>query len=178
MPIYGIKYQPKLLELDSHFKNLKPTIIEIGFGMGAATWQIAQKDQEHNYLGIEVHGPGVGTLLMAMVENEVSNLRIIQHDAVEVLRDMITDNSIAGFHIYFPDPWPKKKHNKRRIIQTEFVNLLCKKLQTGGYLHLATDCVDYASWMLNVLNNNPMLTNQSPKNNFVERPILRPLTKF
>ncbi len=178
MPQYGINYQPHLLDLTSVFPGDQPKIIEIGFGMGGATWQIAKNNPDKDYIGIEVHGPGVGTLLMAMVQNSVTNLKIIQHDAVEVLKTMIADNSISGFHIYFPDPWHKKKHHKRRIIQAPLVDLLCSKLKPGGYIHLATDWEHYAQWMLDILNQNRNLVNQSPENSFVARPEYRPLTKF
>jgi tRNA (guanine-N7-)-methyltransferase len=146
--------------------------------MGNATWQIAQNNPENDYLGIEVHLPGVGSLLMQMRDNDVRNLRVIRHDAVEVLRNMLADDSISGFHIYFPDPWHKKRHHKRRIIQSEFVNLLCQKLKSGGYIHLATDWEEYATWMLNILQSNPQLANQSTSSDYVPRPDYRPLTKF
>ena len=178
LPKYGVKYQSTPVDLDTSFNSKQDKIIEIGFGMGAATWQIAKQNPDKDYLGIEVHGPGVGTLLMSMVEHDVNNIRIIQHDAVEVLRDMIPNNSITGFHIYFPDPWHKKKHHKRRIIQPDFINLLSSKLKPGGYIHLATDWEHYALYMLDVLNQNTNLQNQSPDNTYVERPSYRPLTKF
>ena len=178
LPTYGIKYQTTQIDLDAAFNSKKDKILEIGFGMGAATWQIAKQNPDNDYLGIEVHAPGVGTLLMSMVEHNVNNIRIIQHDAIEVLKDMIHDDSITGFHIYFPDPWHKKKHHKRRIIQHEFINLLYSKLKLGGYIHLATDWEHYALYMLQVLNQNPRLQNQSPDNTFVDRPECRPLTKF
>lgn len=178
LPQYGIKYSSELTDLNSHFGRDNPKIIEIGFGMGMATWQIAQNNPSNDYLGIEVHSPGVGSVLMQMKQNDIQNLRIIQHDAVEVLQNMINDNSISGFHIYFPDPWPKKRHHKRRIIQHEFVELLIKKLTPGGYLHLATDWQDYAIWMLDILSANKNITNCSANNTYIERPNFRPLTKF
>ena len=178
MPKYGINYINQALDLNQSFDSVNPKIIEIGFGMGNATWQIAKNNPQNDYLGIEVHGPGVGSLLMAMKENDVSNLRVIKHDAVEVLNHMIADNSIAGFHIYFPDPWHKKKHHKRRIISAEFVKLLAAKLSPSGYIHLATDWQEYAVWMLDILKQNPNLHNQSNSNDYVARPDYRPLTKF
>ena len=178
MPQYGIKYQSEILDLNYIFSTTKPKIIEIGFGMGAATWQIANMNPQNDYLGIEVHGPGVGTLLMAIQQHAAKNLKIIQHDAVEVLNNMLADNVIDGFHIYFPDPWHKKKHHKRRMIQTEFVNLLAQKLKPGGYIHLATDWEHYAHWMLNILNSSSSLINKAVDGQFVPRPEYRPLTKF
>ena len=178
MPVYGLQYTGEKLDLASAFGRDNPKIVEIGFGMGNATWQIAQNNSENDYLGIEVHLPGVGSLLMQMRDNDVRNLRVIRHDAVEVLRNMLADDSINGFHIYFPDPWHKKRHHKRRIIQPEFVNLLCQKLKSGGYIHLATDWEEYVTWMLNILQSNPQLVNQSTSNDYVPRPDYRPLTKF
>ena len=146
--------------------------------MGHATWQIAKTNPEQDYLGVEVHLPGVGALLMQIAEHEVSNLRLIRHDAVEVLRHMLADNSLDGVHIFFPDPWHKNRHNKRRLIQAEFVNLLCQKLKPGAYLHLATDWQDYAVWMINVLKEISTLSNQALDGDYVARPDYRPLTKF
>ena len=178
MPEFGIEFQNNILVLNATFKCTSPKIIEIGFGMGNATWQIARSNPENDYLGIEVHGPGVGSLLMAIRENHITNLRIIRHDAVEVLQHMLADNSIGGFHIYFPDPWHKKKHHKRRIITPVFVELLVRKLAPGGYIHLATDWEHYALWMLDILSKNTDLLNKSATNDFVSRPDYRPLTKF
>lgn len=178
LPSYGIEYTPDLIDLDLAFARANPKIIEIGFGMGDATWHIAKNNPENDYLGIEVHLPGVGSLLMNLAKESVENLRVIRHDAVEVLKHMIADNSISGFHIYFPDPWHKTRHHKRRIIQPEFVSLLCDKLVPGGYIHLATDWHDYAIWMLKILQENNMLINQSSTNDYVIRPNSRPLTKF
>ena len=178
MPRYGVEYQTELIDLDQLFGRDKPKILEIGFGMGHATWQIAKTNPEQDYLGVEVHLPGVGALLMQIAEHEVSNLRLIRHDTVEVLLHMLADNSLDGVHIFFPDPWHKKRHNKRRLIQSEFVNLLCQKLKPGAYLHLATDWQDYALWMINVLKDIPMLRNQAVDGDYVARPDYRPLTKF
>lgn len=178
MPIYGIKFQESLLSSNLFYTHSRPLIIEIGFGMGTATWQIAKNNPQNEYLGIEVHGPGVGTLLMSIVQNEVTNLKLIQHDAVEVLKKMVPDNTITGFHIYFPDPWHKTKHHKRRLIQNEFVNLLVTKLKIGGYIHFATDWEHYAMWALNIFRQNNLLQNQSQTNDFIPRPEFRPLTKF
>ncbi len=178
MPKYGIEYNNQPINLNEIFGRDNPKVVEIGFGMGHATWQIAKANPNTDYLGIEVHLPGVGSLLMLAEENQVSNLRVIRHDAVEVLKTMIADGSLDGFHIYFPDPWHKKRHHKRRIIQPEFVQLLCQKLKPGGYIHLATDWEDYALWMLDILAKEKRLTNTSLSGDFVPRPNYRPLTKF
>jgi tRNA (guanine-N7-)-methyltransferase len=178
MPVYGLQYTGEQLDLASAFGRDNPKLVEIGFGMGHATWQIAKNNPKNDYLGVEVHLPGVGALLMQMRDNDVGNLRLIRHDAVEVLRNMLADDSISGFHIYFPDPWHKKRHHKRRIIQSEFVNLLCQKLKSGGYIHLATDWEEYAKWMLDILRSNSQLVNKSTSNDYVPRPDYRPLTKF
>lgn len=178
LPLYGIEYTPNPINFADTFSNHNPVIIEIGFGMGTATWQIARQHPEINYLGIEVHGPGVGTLLMQIKEHDISNLKIIQHDAMEVIKMMVPDNSIAGFHIFFPDPWPKKRHHKRRIVQTEFIELLTQKLTTNGCIHLATDWQEYAQWMLNILSQNPKLKNSAASGQFAQTQTLRPITKF
>lgn len=178
LPKFGIEYNPQPCDLNAAFGRYNPKIVEIGFGMGHATWQIAKNNPEHDYLGIEVHLPGVGALLMQIRDNDVNNLRIIRHDAVEVFKNMLADDILDGIHIYFPDPWHKKRHHKRRIIQAPFVELLVQKLKPGGYIHLATDWEDYALWMLDILNQEPSLINQAIDGKFVPRPEYRPLTKF
>lgn len=178
MPQFGVEYTPNIIDLNNTFKRTASKIIEIGFGMGNATWQIAKNNPQNDYLGIEVHLPGVGALLMHIEEHQVNNLRIVRHDAVEALKNMIANNSIDGFHIYFPDPWHKKRHHKRRIIQDDFVKLLADKLKPNGYIHLATDWEDYAHWMLDILNNESTLKNTSATNDYVPRPDFRPITKF
>lgn len=178
MPKYGVQFQTKPIDLNQLYNRNNPKIIEIGFGMGHATWEIAKNNPDKDYLGIEVHSPGVGSLLLHIRENNIDNIRIIQYDAIDVLNTMVPENSISGFHIYFPDPWHKKRHHKRRIIQDEFINLLCKKLVPGGYIHLATDWEDYSTWMLDILNKNTQLENPSPSGDFIKRPEFRPLTKF
>lgn len=178
LPKFGIEYNPQPCDLNAAFGRYNPKIVEIGFGMGHATWQIAKNNPEHDYLGIEVHLPGVGALLMQIRDNDVNNLRIIRHDAVEVFKNMLADDILDGIHIYFPDPWHKKRHHKRRIIQTPFVELLAQKLKPGGYIHLATDWEDYALWMLDILNQETSLINQATDGKFVPRPEYRPLTKF
>ena len=161
------------------FSRHAPLIIEIGFGMGEATAAIARTLADKNFIGIEVHTPGVGALLKLIGEHNISNLRIIQHDAVEVLNEMIADDSLAGFHIFFPDPWPKKRHHKRRLIQPAFVKLLVQKLSIGGYVHLATDWEEYAHHMLEVLSGEQALRNTSDTGNgFSTRPDYRGSSSF
>ena len=174
--VYGIPYAIQPLDLAATFGRDAPKILEIGFGMGDATAAIASAHPENDYLGIEVHSPGVGSLLNQIQECALANLRIIQHDAVEVLRDMIPDASLAGVHIFFPDPWHKKRHNKRRLIKHDFVALIARKLAPGGYLHCATDWEDYAIQILVVLSGEPALTNTA--DGYAPRPDYRPLTKF
>ena len=167
------------LNTEGIFGRRAPTIVEIGFGMGEATAAIAQRLADKNFIGIEVHTPGVGALLKLIGENNISNLRIIQHDAVEVLKNMVADNSLAGLHIFFPDPWPKKRHHKRRLIQAELVKLLVQKLAPGGYLHLATDWEDYAHHMLQVLTAERALNNTpEAANGFSPRPEYRGSSSF
>jgi tRNA (guanine-N7-)-methyltransferase len=173
---YAIPYTPAPLDLTAAFGRCAPTLLEIGFGMGETTAAIALEHPENNYLGIEVHSPGVGSLLKLIDQAGVSNLRLIQHDAVEVVRDMIPLDSLDGVHVFFPDPWPKKRHHKRRLIQPAFVALIASRLKLGGYLHLATDWQEYAQQMLEVLRSEPVLANTVM--GFAPRPEYRPLTKF
>lgn len=175
-PRFLLPYQETPIDLDAAFGRQAPRIVEIGFGMGHATASIAGKQREADYLGIEVHEPGVGALLKRIEELGLSNLRIVQHDAVEVFNHMITDASLDGIHIFFPDPWHKKRHHKRRLIQPAFVALLLRKLKPGGYLHLATDWEDYARQMLDVLTTERQLANTADA--YAPRPDYRPLTKF
>jgi len=161
-PYFLIPYQDKALDLVSTFAgSTKPKILEIGFGMGETTSKIASLRSEDDFLAIEVHTPGVGALLKLIGENNLTNLRLIRHDAVEVLENMIAQNTLDGIHIFFADPWHKKRHHKRRLIQAEFVGLLVSRLKAGGYLHLATDWHNYAEQMLLVLNAELSLQNTS-----------------
>lgn len=176
MPKFGIPFQHQVLKLDDLFQRQAPKILEIGFGMGQTTAVIAANQPNKNFIGIEVHTPGIGSLLKLLEEQNLNNVKVIQHDAVEVLKEMIAPESLQGIHIYFPDPWPKKRHQKRRLIQSEFVSLLVSKLATNSYLHLATDWQDYAEQMLNVLSKEPLLKNTA--NDYAERPDYRPETKF
>ena len=156
---WGISFQMQYLDLDQLFHRTACKTLEIGFGMGLSLLRTAQKHPEIDYLGIEVHRPGIGSLLQLIEKEKVSNIRIIWHDAVQVLSYMIANNSLDAVHIYFPDPWPKKRHHKRRLIQSPFVALLTQKIKLGGYLHLATDWQDYAQQMLEVLSAEPLFCN-------------------
>jgi len=176
LPRWGIPYQESRLDLDAAFGRSAPKILEIGFGMGDSTAAIAAAHPQNDYLGIEVHGPGVGSLLNQIEALGLTNLRVIQHDAVEVLKHMIDPASLDGVHIFFPDPWHKKKHHKRRLIQPELVALLCEKLKPGGYLHAATDWQEYAEHILAVLAAEPGLANTAA--DYAPKPDYRPLTKF
>ena len=176
MPQYGIPYFAHPLDLTQAFGRTAPRILEIGFGMGETTAAIAQAHPQNDYLAIEVHTPGVGSLLKQVGEMNLTNIRVIQHDAVEVLRSMVPDNSLDGVHIFFPDPWHKKRHNKRRLIQAPFIALLVQKLKPGGYIHVATDWQDYAGQVLAVLSAEPLLQNTAV--DYAPRPAYRPLTKF
>jgi len=175
-PRFVLPYQSEALDLSSAFGRQARHVLEIGFGMGQATAEIARDHPETDYLGVEVHTPGVGALLKMVGEQGLSNLRIVQHDAVEVLRHMIPEAGLDGIHIFFPDPWHKKRHHKRRLIQPAFAELLASRLKPGGYLHLATDWQDYAEQMLAVLSATPHLRNSAE--GFAPRPEYRPLTKF
>lgn len=173
---YTLEYAAQLLDLDAAFGRSAPKILEIGFGMGAATAEIAAAHPENDYLGIEVHTPGVGALMRLLDAGNIANTRIIQHDAVEVLNHMIAPGALDGVHIYFPDPWPKKRHHKRRLIQPPLVALLVSRLKPGGYIHLATDWQEYAEWMLEVLRGEPQLKNTAA--DYAPKPEYRPETKF
>ena len=178
-PQFCIDYSPNVLDLDTAFGRVAPRVLEIGFGMGSATAEIAAQQPETDFLGVEVHTPGVGSLLKLIGEQSLTNLRIVQHDAVEVLENMLPPESLAGVHIFFPDPWHKSRHNKRRLIKPEFVKQLVAGIKTGGYLHLATDWEDYAVQMLAVLTAETALENTATgKAGYAERPEYRPLTKF
>ncbi len=176
MPRWGIEYRAAPLDLDAAFGRAAPKILEIGFGMGTATAQIAAENPAQDYLGIEVHSPGVGNLLKLIAEQEIGNIRVIRHDAVEVLDQMIADASLDGVHIFFPDPWHKKRHHKRRLIQAPLVDKLVSKLKPGGYLHAATDWEEYAVQIMEVFAGNPQLANSCE--GYAPRPDYRPLTKF
>jgi len=175
-PRFCLPYQKTPLNLDAAFGRAAPTVLEIGFGMGGTTATIAAGMPEKNFLGVEVHTPGVGSLLKLIGEQQLENLRLIQHDAVEVVNHMLAPQSLAGVHVFFPDPWHKARHNKRRLVQPDFVALLASRLAPGAYLHCATDWEDYAQQMLEVLGAEPSLENTAP--GFAPRPDYRPVTKF
>lgn len=176
LPMFGVAYRAESIDLDALFGRPAPKILEIGFGMGETTSRIARAMPDTDFLGVEVHTPGVGALLRQIDENDLPNVRIVQHDAVEVVRNMIAADSLAGIHVFFPDPWPKKRHHKRRLIQPAFVSLLASRLRAGAYLHLATDWEEYALQMQEVLAGEPVLVNSAA--GFAPRPHYRPLTKF
>ncbi|MCQ2598110.1 MAG: tRNA (guanosine(46)-N7)-methyltransferase TrmB [Treponema sp.] len=169
-------YEDKKLDFKEVFGNDNPVVIEIGFGMGDATWQIAKENPETNYLGIEVHRPGVGKLLNHIENEGLSNLRIIEYDALEVLDKMVDDGGVDGFHIFFPDPWPKKKHHKRRMLQRPRTNLIASKLKKSGYLYFVTDWLPYAEFALEELNLTEGLKNRY--DGYAEKQPWRSQTKF
>lgn len=175
-PRFVIPFQTTPADLGSVFGRVAPRVVEIGFGMGGPTAAIAEARPDTDFLGIEVHPPGVGALLRLLGERGLANVRIVQHDAVEVLRAMLAPASLVGVHIFFPDPWPKKRHHKRRLLQPAFVGLVASRLAPGGVVHCATDWEPYAEQMLAVLTAEPTLRNTA--DGFAPRPALRPLTKF
>ena len=176
LPRFGIPYAAQPLDLELAFGRAAPKILEIGFGMGESTATIALAHPENDYLALEVHTPGVGNLLKLIDAQHIPNIRILQHDAVEVLRDMLGAATLDGVHIFFPDPWHKARHNKRRLMQAPFVAQLVQKLKPGGYIHVATDWQDYAQQTLAVLSAEPLLENTAA--DYAPRPAYRPLTKF
>lgn len=176
MPVYGVTYRQAPLDLEQIFGRSAPKILEIGCGMGETTITIAAAQPQHDFLAVEVHTPGVGALLKSVAARGITNVRVVQHDAVEVIRDMIPLQGLAGIHIFFPDPWPKKRHHKRRLVQPAFAALVASRLQPAGYLHLATDWAHYAAQMLTVLTAEPLLANAYSE--YAPRPEHRPVTKF
>jgi len=178
-PRFVIAFNRDAFNAEQTFGRTAPLILEIGFGMGDATAHIAQVRPEDDFLCCEVHEPGVGALLKRMGELNLNNIRILQHDAVEVIEHMLPAESLDGVHIFFPDPWHKLRHNKRRLIQTPFVHELVKRLKPGGYIHCATDWQPYAEHILKVMQSEPGLVNRSQRaDSFSDQPIYRPLTKF
>jgi len=176
LPLFGVPYAPAPLDLDTVFGRAAPKILEIGFGMGETTAGIAAAHPENDYLAIEVHTPGVGSLLKLIAEQRLGNIRIIQHDAIEVLQHMLVPASLAGVQIFFPDPWPKKRHHKRRLVQPPMIALLASRMAGGATLHLATDWEEYAGQMLEVLGAETSLVNTAEA--YAPRPGDRPQTKF
>ena len=176
LPVYGVPFSPVALDLGRVFGRAAPKILEIGFGMGETTAAIAQQHPEKDFLGVEVHTPGVGSLLKRIAELHLENLRIIQHDAVEVVQHMIAPAALDGVHVFFPDPWPKKRHHKRRLIQPPFLALLASRMKREATVHACTDWEDYAQQMLEVLSAEPLLENTV--SGYADRPHTRPQTKF
>ena len=175
-PRFLLPFRPQLLDLDATFGRSAPRVLEIGFGMGDATAAVAAAQPGTDFIGIEVHAPGVGALLKQIGERQLRNVRIVQHDAVQVLSQMVAPASLAGIHIWFPDPWHKFKHHKRRLIQPAFVATLVQHLAPGGYLHCATDWEPYAVQMLQVLSGQALLANTAE--GYAPQPAWRPCTKF
>ena len=174
---HAIVFENQPIDFNDVFQNRSgELVLEIGFGMGTSTAEIAKANSNKNYLAIEVHSPGVGNLIKLIQENHIFNLKIIQHDAVEVLNAMIKNDSLDGIHIFFPDPWPKKRHHKRRLIQGNFLKLMAQKIKQSGYLHIATDWEDYALWIIDLLDKETLL--QKTSEDFFEKPDYRPLTKY
>ena len=177
-PKYGIDMGETALDLGSIFGNEQPVILEIGFGNGDSLAQMAKGNPGLNYLGIEVHRPGVGHLLYLIEEQGIENLRIMSEDAVEIIKNQIPEQALTGVQLFFPDPWPKKKHHKRRIVQPDFVKLLASRLKPGGFFHMATDWENYAEHMLEVMSAAEDFENSTREGDFIPRPDTRPLTKF
>jgi tRNA (guanine-N7-)-methyltransferase len=175
-PRFGVPFSDEPLDLDRLFGRTAPKILEIGSGMGETTARIAAGHPERDYLAVEVHTPGIGSLLAQIAAGGLDNVRVIQHDAVEVVRHMIAPASLDGVHVFFPDPWPKKRHHKRRLLQPPFIALLASRLKPGGMVHVATDWEDYARQILEMLSAEPALANTA--DGFASRPEDRPLTKF
>lgn len=165
-------------DYDRVFERRAPLIVEIGFGNGESLAEMAEANPQFNYIGIEVHRPGVGHLMLLLEQKGLNNVRIYHDDAIEILERKIADHSLAGVHLFFPDPWHKKRHHKRRIVRPSFVQLINKKLQSGAYFHAATDWENYAEHMLPILDAEPGMINASPTRNYCARPDYRPLTKF
>ena len=175
-PAWCIPFENKKLNFIDVFGNTNPIIVEIGFGMGDATIKIAEQNPEINYLGIEVHKPGVGKVLSEIKKRELKNLYVIEYDALDVLETMIGDNSVNGFHIFFPDPWQKKRHHKRRLVQRPNTDLFTQKLAPGGYIYFVTDIIDYAEFALEQLKQTPHIQNKY--DGFAEPQEWRARTKF
>lgn len=177
-PVMGIDYRPEQLSWQAVFGNDHPVVLEIGFGMGASLVEMAKNAPEKNFIGIEVHSPGVGACLMAAKEAGITNLRVMCHDAVEVFEHMLPEASLETVQLFFPDPWHKKRHHKRRIVQNEFAQMLRSKLKIGGIFHMATDWENYAEHMAEVMNQAEGYQNTASEGDYIPRPDERPLTKF
>lgn len=177
-PQFGLVLQETPIDLTDVFQRSAPIILEIGFGNGTSLAEMAENNPEQDYIGIEVHSPGIGNLLLQIEEHGLKNVRVINDDAVDVLNQMIADISLDAVYLFFADPWHKKRHHKRRIVQMEFVQLLRKKLKVGGVFHMATDWEHYAQHMMRVMNESEGFENTAGKDQYLKRPEHRPLTKF
>ncbi len=177
-PKFGLTVTDELLDFTTLFRRDAPTIIEIGFGMGKSLAEMAEANPQNNYIGIEVHRPGVGALLKLVEEKGLTNVRVYNHDAIEVLEKCVPKDSLAGVYLFFPDPWHKKRHNKRRIVQPGFAKTIASHLKIGGQFHMATDWEDYAIHMMDVMNEAENYQNISGHGQYTPRPEYRPLTKF
>ena len=176
LPRFGVAFSPVPVDLNAIFGRSNPKFLEVGSGMGETTVAIAAAHPEHDFLAVEIHAPGVGGLLKLIAQQRLGNVRIVRHDAVEVVEHMIAPGALAGVHIFFPDPWPKKRHHKRRLLQAAFVHALAERLATGGYLHAATDWQDYAGAILETFRAEPLLVNTAHE--YAPKPAYRPTTKF
>jgi tRNA (guanine-N7-)-methyltransferase len=178
LPRFGVDPEDRVLNFEELFGNDRPVILEIGFGNGEVTWRVARAHPEQNFLAVEVHEPGIGRLLLALEREGIDNVRVACADAVAWLRDRVGPRSLDGVRIYFPDPWPKKRHHKRRLIQAGFLELLASRMKPGAILHLATDWAPYAEHMLEVVNGSPYFENLSRTGGGSPRPDWRPRTKY
>jgi tRNA (guanine-N7-)-methyltransferase len=176
LPRFGVAFSPKPVDLDAIFGRANPKVLEVGSGMGETTAAIALAHPDQDFLAVEVHAPGIGGLLRLIERQGLGNVRIVRHDAVEVVRRMIAPDVLAGVHIFFPDPWPKKRHHKRRLLQPDFVHILSQRLAAGGYIHVATDWEEYAGAILATFGAEPLLVNTA--RDYAPRPSYRPVTKF
>jgi tRNA (guanine-N7-)-methyltransferase len=176
LPRFGVPFSPEPVDLDAIFGRANPKVLEVGSGMGETTAAIALAHPDQDFLAVEVHAPGIGALLRLIERQGLGNVRIVRHDAVEVVRHMIAPGVLAGVHIFFPDPWPKKRHHKRRLLQPEFVRMLAQRLAAGGYIHVATDWGEYAGAILAAFGAEPLLVNTV--RDYAPRPSYRPVTKF
>lgn len=177
-PVFGINYEASPIDLAACFGNDNPVVLEIGFGNGESLAQMAAENPDQNFIGIEVHRPGVGHLLHLIQEQGIENLRVMNHDAIDILHNQIPEHSLSRVQLYFPDPWHKKKHNKRRIVQPAFLDTLAKLLNDSGQIHFATDWEHYAKHMMKTLEAHPLFENTLDENQFSPRPDYRPVTKF
>jgi len=175
---YGLELHDEKLEFDRVFERAAPTILEIGIGMGEALLQLAADNPQNNYIGIDVHKPGIGAVLMGIEKNNLKNIRLFNHDAIEILNQRIANESLTGIHLFFPDPWHKKRHHKRRIVNDNFAQLLRCKLKIDGYIHIATDWENYAEQMMTVMTDAAGFINSAGKSQFIPRPETRPSTRF